>query len=443
LEVLKMVKKILYLFVSFSIVLSMLSCSSSSNSTIIIDGDDLIGDVSNGTAFVGTAINNYGEWVAAGSKGIGYGSGSETNFNLIPMFTGDTDADRSVDINDKGNFVAAFQDGFYFGDTAGNLTQILEGNLGRFISAKINNNDMWVVTFEGGAYIGYGTGEPASLDFVSNIGAFSHVSVNNRDEFVIAGDIQVLYGYVDEEGFVNLFNYQPVSIFSDSVWTDINEYGDFIATGSLDTILALSGTKQKADYIFQNKRKNTNKKIANNNVSERKIDIAKFEKKGKLKVKYNYTPYYSTKGTQKVFAKAVPSFHSCAINNLGGYAATGHDYLLVNNTNYESVTLPFEMTAIDINDSGTWVVVGTEGLYYNGNYIYNVMNAGDFVSLKLDNTGDFICASSYSVYSYKYSTDSLIDNGPVSDNGYPVWCDIAGYKWIAVGNYGVLLWNYR
>jgi len=438
-----MVKKVLYLIISFSIVLSMISCSSSSSTTIIIDDDDLTGDVSTGAAFVGSAINTYGEWVAAGSKGIAYGNGSNTDFNLIPMFTGDTDADRAVDINDNGNYVAGFQDGFYFGDTAGNLTQILEGNLGRFISAKINNNDMWVVTFEGGVYIGYGTSEPTSLDFVSNIGAFSHVSINDRDEFVIAGDIQVIYGYVDEEGYVNLFNYQPVSVYSDSVWTDINNYGEFIATGSLDTIVALSETKQKADYIFKNKRPVENKKLVNDNVPLRKIDIAKFEKKGKLKVKYNYTPYYKKTGTQKVYAKAVaPSFHSCAINNLGDYAAAGHDYLLVNDINYESVTLPFEMTAIDINDSGTWVVVGTEGLYYNGSYIYDVMNSGDFVSLKLDNSGDFICATSYSVYSYKYSTDSLVDNGPVADNGYPVWCDISGYRWVAVGNYGVLLWNY-
>lgn len=438
-----MVKKILFLFLSLSIAVSLISCSSSSNSgTIIIADDDLIGDVSVGSSFVGASINSYGEWVAAGSLGIGYGSGSANDFSFIPMGTGNNDADHILDINDNGNYVAAFSDGFYYGDSSGALTKVLEGDLGYFLSAKINNNDMWVVTFEGGVYIGYGTFEPTSLDFASNIGAFSHVSVNDNDEFVVAGDIQIIYGYVDTVGFVNLFTYAPVSVYSDSVWTDMNDYGEFVATGSLDTILALSSTKLKADYIFKRKRTEKNKKIAEKNTPTKEIDIAKFEKKGKLKVKYNYKPYYSSKGIQKVYAKVATSYHSCAININGIYAATGHDYLLVNDVSYDSVTYPFEMTAIDINDSNTWIVVGTQGLYYNGSFIYDVMNTGDFVSMKLDNLGDFICATSYSVYSYRYSTDALVDNGPVADNGFPVYADISGYRWIAAGNYGVLLWNY-
>jgi len=436
-----MIKKIYFIFLSIAIVISMVSCSSSSNSTVIITDDDLIGDVSVGNAFVGSAINTHGEWVAAGSKGIGYGSGGANDFSYIPMITGSDNADHILGINDNGTFVAAFSDGFYVGNSTGALTKVLEGDFGNFLSAKINNNDMWIVSFEGGVYIGYGLNVPTSLDFASNIGAFSHVSINDNDGFVIAGDIQVLYGYVDDAGFVNLFSYDPVSFYSDSVWTDINNYDEFIATGSLDTLLALNTGNKKGNYIFTKKR-TVSKKAVEENVPTKKINVEKFEKKGKLQVKYNYTPYYLTKGIQMQYSKVAPSYHSCAINNNAHYAATGQDYLLVDDVNYNSVTDPFEMTAIDMNDSNTWIVAGTQGLYYNGNFIYDVMNTGDFLSFKLDNLGDFICATSYSVYSYRYSTDALVDNGPVADGGFPVYADISGYKWIAVGNYGVLIWNY-
>jgi len=49
---------------------------------------------------------------------------------------------------------------------------------------------------------------------------------------VVTGSLQVLYGYVDGDGNVNLYSSDPVSVYYDMPGVDINEFGEFIATGS-------------------------------------------------------------------------------------------------------------------------------------------------------------------------------------------------------------------
>ncbi|MCK7474214.1 MAG: hypothetical protein MZV49_13220 [Rhodopseudomonas palustris] len=98
--------------------------------------------------------------------------------------------------------------------------------------------------------IGAGEQEPVFLDYVCEGGEFSHVSLNKYDEFVAAGSIQLLYGYVDAEGSVVLYSEDPVSDHIDRVYTDIADSGEFIATGHLETVIGSAnppGTRHRSD----------------------------------------------------------------------------------------------------------------------------------------------------------------------------------------------------
>jgi len=418
---------------------SLVSCSSDSSVTVVISDDDLLGDVSNGPALVGAGINGFGEWVAAGSQGIGYGSGTRTDFNMISMGTGSTDADRAMDINDNGNFIAAFENGIYFGDVGGALTQVAVMNNGRFIAAAINENNTWLVASEDGVYIGIGPSEPTFLDYVNNVGEFSHCALNDYDELVAAGSLQVLYGYIDDEGVVQLFSYDPVSVSTDAVWTDINDYGEFIATGTLQTLLGLAdGAKSAVTRIVRKSGKPAVKPEG----KAVPLSVKSAAAGGSLKVNRHYKAWFLSHDSRLQVAKAQPIYHSCAINNYGEYVAAGDDYLLHNDTEYNPVTAWNEMVAVDINDLDQWVAAGTEGLYVDGAYMIDGMGVGDYLALKQDMDGNFVFCTSYSSYHYNATTGSLIDDGPVADRGFPVSADLENRKWIAVGNYGVLLWNY-
>ncbi len=437
--------KRLFVLIGFLVMLGgwQISCSSGSHVDVGINiGDnDLIGDVSSGAAFVGAAINSYGEWVAAGSRGIAFGNGTQTDFNLIPMGTGSVDSDRAIALNDNGDFIAAFEHGIYFGDVSGNLKKVYDNTNGTFINAAINNNGIWLVSSEDGVYIGSGPQAPVFLDYVNNIGEYSHCSLNNNDEFVAAGSLQVLYGYIDDQDTVQLTSYDPVSVSNDSVWTDINGNGDFVATGAINTLLGLTDGKKSIQTRLV--RKISLKAVSEIAGADIPIVVPKAAKGAKYTVNYHYRAWYLTHKTRKKVTKEPTAFHSCAINNYTDYVAAGDDYLIYNdNQNFNLVTAPGEMVAVDINDSGDWIAVGTDGIFLNNVFQYDGMGLGDCLSAKMTEEGNFIVCTSYSTYHYRAATDTLIDDGPVADRGYPVAADIYGPRWIAVGNYGVLLWNY-
>lgn len=436
--------KRLFILIGFAAMFTMLQLSCSSNSYVNvgvnIGDDDLIGDVSSGSAFVGASINAYGEWVAAGSMGIGFGSGNSVDFNLISMNTGQADSDRAIALNDNGNFIAAFENDIYFGDISGVMTKIYENVNGTFITVAINNSDTWVVSSEDGVYIGSGEQEPVFLDYVNNIGEFSHCSLNDYDEFVAAGSLQVLYGYIDDHNVVQLISYDPVSVSNDSVWTDINGYGDFIATGWINTLLGLTdGTKQITPRLV---RKAVAKavKVVGTDVP---VVVPETPKDAEYTVNRHYEAWFKAHKTRKKTAKASAVYHSCAMNNYTDYVAAGDDYLVYNDDqHFNPVTAPNEMVAVDINDIGDWIAVGTDGIYLDNEFLHDGMGLGDFLTAKMSGEGNFIVCTSYSTYHYNAATGYLIDDGPVADRGYPVAADIYGPRWIAVGNYGVLLWNY-
>jgi len=436
--------KRLFILIGFTVMFAMLQLSCSSNSYVDvgvnIGSNDLLGDVSSGSAYVGASMNTYGEWVAAGSQGIAFGSGNRSDFNLIPMSTGQADSDRAIALNDNGNFVAAFEHGIYFCDVSGAVTKIFDNVNGTFISVAINNNDTWLVSSEDGVYIGSGAQAPVFLDYVNNIGEFSHCSLNEYDEFVAAGSLQVLYGYIDDQDVVQLISYDPVSVFNDSVWTDINGYGDFVATGGINTLLGLTnGTKQVNPRLV---RKAVSKAVKATGSSVPFV-VPESPKNAKYTVNRHYKAWFLTHKTRKKVAKAAAVYHSCAINNYTDYVAAGDDYLVYNdNQNFNPVTAPGEMVAVDINDVGDWIAVGTDGIFLNNMFQYDGMGLGDFLTAKMSEEGNFIVCTSYSTYHYNAATGYLIDDGPVADRGNPVAADIYGPRWIAVGNYGVLLWNY-
>ncbi|MCK5878869.1 MAG: hypothetical protein KAH24_03760 [Holophagae bacterium] len=436
--------KRLFILMGFAAMLTMLQLSCSSNSYvdvgINIGDDDLIGDVSTGSAFVGASINTYGEWVAAGSMGIGFGSGSAVDFNLIPMNTGQIYSDRAIALNDNGNFISAFEDDIYFGDISGVLTKVYDNVNGTFISVAINNSDTWLVSSEDGVYIGSGAQAPVFLDYVNNLGEFSHCSLNGYDEFVAAGSLQVLYGYIDDHNVVQLISYDPVSVSNDSVWTDINSYGDFIATGGINTLLGLTdGTKQISPRLVRKAVAKT-VKVAGTDVP---VVVPETPKDAKYTVNRHYEAWFKIHKIRKKTEKASAAYHSCAMNNYTDYVAAGDDYIIYNDDQHFSlVTAPGEMVAVDINDIGDWIAVGTDGIYLDSQYLHDGMGLGDFLTAKMSEEGNFIVCTSYSSYHYNAATGYLIDDGPVADRGNPVAADIYGPRWVAVGNYGVLLWNY-
>jgi len=436
--------KRIFIFMGFAAILLVLQLSCSSNSYVDvgvnIGGDDLLGDVSDGSAFVGASMNSYGEWVAAGSQGIAFGSGNRVDFNIIPMNTGHVDSDRAIALNDNGNFIAAFENGIYFGDISGVLTRVYDNVNGTFISVAINNNDTWLVSSEDGVYIGSGADAPVFLDYVNNVGEFSHCSLNEYDEFVAAGSLQVLYGYIDDQNVVQLTSYDPVSVFNDSVWTDINGYGDFIATGGLNTLLGLTnGTKN----ITPRRVRKKSLKVPEVTGTDVPVVVPKTLKGVKYTVNRHYKAWFQTHKTRKKVAKTAAAYHSCAINNYTDYVAAGDDYLVYNDDqSFNPVTALGEMVAVDINDSGDWIAVGTDGIFLNNIFQYDGMGLGDFLTAKLSEEGNFIVCTSLSTYHYNAASGYLVDDGPVADRGNPVAADIYGPRWIAVGNYGVLLWNY-
>ncbi len=436
-------KKLLILM-GLAVIFSMtqLSCSSSSHVDVGVNiGDnDLIGDVSNGTAFVGASINSYGEWVAAGSRGIAYGNGNQTDFNLIPMDTGHPDSDRAIALNDNGNFIAAFEHGIYFGNLSGSLTKVYDNTNGTFITVAINNNDTWLVSSEDGVFIGSGNQAPVFLDYVNNVGEYSHCSLNDYDEFVAAGSLQVLYGYIDDQNVVQLTDYDPVSVSNDAVWTDININGDFVATGSINTLLGLTNGNKT---ITAKRVRKGGAKVAAVIGTDIPIRNHPVPKGAKYRVNRHYKAWFQTHKTRKKVHKEPTVFHSCAINRFADYVAGGDDYLIYNDDqSFSPVTAPGEMVAVDINDSGDWIAVGTDGIFLNNVFQYDGMGRGDILSAKMTEEGNFIVCTSYSTYHYNAANGYLVDDGPVADRGYPVAADIYGPRWIAVGNYGVLLWNY-
>ncbi|BBB32989.1 hypothetical protein TTHT_1482 [Thermotomaculum hydrothermale] len=440
-------KNLILLAFAVLLLIFNLSCSSDSvyiDGGVVIGGDDdFICDISSGFSFVGASINSKGEWVACGSKGIAYGNGSRFDYHIISMNTGPKEFDKIVSLNDYGEFIAVFDTGIYYGDLTGYLVQLDSSSQGEYLSAKINNNGLWVVSSDEGVLIGIADQTPVFLDYVANEGEPTKLALNNYDEFVVAGSLQVLYGNVDEDGNVNLYSSDPVSVYYDMPGVDINTFGNFIATGSIQTILGnASETNNKTAKVLRKK--------------EVKVDLSKFKDipiavssikkstKSKLKLNYHYTPLFKKLKTRKAIKdiKALVEYHSADINNYGDIIASGYDYLIVNDQNYSPVTAQNEMVGVAIDNNGNWVAVGTYGLYYNNSKIYDAMNSGDYLSFSMDENGNFICATSKSVYTYSYSQDALSDQGPVADLNYPVAADINNGRWISVGNYGVLLWNY-
>ncbi len=435
---------ILLTFAVFLLILN-LSCSSDNvyiDGGIVIGGDDdFVCDISSGFSFVGASINAKGEWVACGSKGIAYGNGSSYDYHIISLNTGPGAYDKIVSLNNYGNFIALFDTGIFFGDLTGYIAQLDSTPQGEYLSAKINDNDLWIVSSDQGVFVGIGDQTPVFLDYVANEGEPTKVALNDYDEFVVAGSLQVLFGYVDEEGNVNLYSTDPVSVYYDMPGVGINEFGQFIATGTLQTITgSASFENPKVAKVLRKKEVQTDlskfKDIA--------IKIPSSKAKSKLTVKYNYTPLFKKLKSRKIVKdiKALVEYHSADINYYGDIIASGYDYLIVNDTSYSPVTAQNEMVAVAIDNNGNWVAAGTYGLYYNNSKIYNIMHSGDYLSMEMDNNGNFICATSKSIYTYSYSQDSLYDQGPVADINYPVAADISNNRWIAVGNYGVLLWNY-
>ncbi len=435
------------ILLGFGIFLLILNLSCSSDNVyidggIVIGGnDDFICDISSGFSFVGSSINSKGEWVACGSKGIAYGNGSSYDYRIISINTGPDTYDKVVSLNDYGNYIAVFDTGIFFGDLTGYIVQLDSSLQGEYLSAEINNNDLWIVSTDQGVFIGSGNQTPVFLDYVANIGEPTKVALNNYNEFVVAGSLQTLFGYVDENGYVNLFSSDPVSVYYDMPGVEINEFGDFVATGSLQTVIGSAAqTNPKVAKVL---RKN-----------DVKVDLSRFKdipvsykpnnKKSKLTVKYHYTPLYEKLKSRKDIKdiKALVEYHSADINYYSDIIASGYDYLIVNDSSFSPVTGQNEMVAVGIDNNGNWVAAGTYGLYYNNSKIHDVMNSGDYLSFKMDGNGNFICATSKSIYTYSYSSDTLYDQGPVADLNYPVAADINNGRWIAVGNYGVLLWNY-
>ncbi len=435
---------ILLIFAAFLFVLN-LSCSSDNayydDGTIIGGDDDFICDVSSGFSFVGASINSKGQWVACGSRGIAYGNGSQYDYSTISVNTGAREFDKVVSLNDYGDYIALFDTGIYFGDLSGYISQLDSNPQGQYLSAKINNNDIWVVSSDQGVFIGSGEQTPVFLDYVANEGEPTKVALNDYDEFVVAGSLQVLYGYVDSDGNVTLYSSDPVSVYYDMPGADINAFGDFIATGSQQTI---TGSAAPENPKIRKVLRKTDVKVDLSKFKDVPVTNKTLKVKSKLKVKYTYTPLFKRLKTRKKIKniKAPVEYHSADINYYGDIIAAGYDYLIVNDTNFNPVTKQNEMVAVAIDNNGNWIAAGTYGLYYNNDKIQNVMNAGDYLSLTMDKNGNFICATSKSVYTYSYSQDTLYDQGPVTDINYPIAADMNNNKWIAVGNYGVLLWNY-
>ena len=421
------------------LMLMQVSCSTDSSVTVVITDDDLIGDVSAGPALVGAAINGFGEWVATGSMGIAMGSGSATDFYLVLMGMGSNDADKAVDLNDNGNYILAIESAIYYGDLSGAMTQVYAGNNGSFIAADINNNDVWLVDSEDGLFIGGGNQEAVFLDYVNNIGEFSHCAINDYDEFIAAGSLQTLFGYVDSEGVVELFSYESVAVTNDSMWTDINDYGEFIATGTLTTLIGVSDAKgPKVNRVVRSGERAVSKARG----ESVQIKVPTVSSDARFVVHRNYTPYFESSKTRLKVSKALPMYHGCVINNYTEYVAAGDDYLLVNDVNFNPVTDYNQMVRVDLNDMGYWVAAGTYGLYVDGSYVLDAMNTGDYLALKQDAGGDYVYCTSQTVYDYSMTSDALINDGPIADYGYPVAADMEGRRWVAVGNYGILLWNY-
>lgn len=433
-------KALKLLVLALCLILIQLSCSSdSSDVNIIITDDDLVGDVSIGDGLVDADINRFGQWVASGNLGVGIGSGNRTDFSLLSAPMGSDMADKAIALNDNGNFVLAVESGIFFGDLNGQLVQVYAGNNGQFIQADINDNDIWLVASEDGLFIGSGTQEAIFLDYVNNLGEFSHCAINSYDEFVAAGSLQTLFGYVDTEGVVELFSYDSVSVFNDSVWTDINEFGEFIVTGSLDTLLGVADEKgSKVNRVVRSGEKK-GVKASGTTVD---IELPKVDSGGTWTVNHHYEPYYKRSSTRLKVNKALPIYHCCAINGYTEYVAAGDDYLLVNDVNYSPVTGYNEMVRVDLNDAGYWVAAGTYGLYADGDWLLDAMADGDWLALKQDDSGDYVYGTSVAIYDFSMITENLVNNGPVADFGYPVAADMENGRWVAVGNYGVLLWNY-
>ncbi len=439
------IKHIIFELIAFAFLILNVSCSSDSvhiDGGIVIGGDDdFICDISDGFSFVGASINSRGEWVACGTEGIAFGNGSRNDFHIISLFTGDRENDKRVSLNDNGNYIALFDTGIYYGDLTGYLSQLDSTLQGQYLSAKINNHDIWITSSDQGVYIGEGEQTPVFLDYVANEGEPTEVALNDSDEFVVVGSLQVIYGYVDDDGNVNLYSTDPVSAYYDIPGVAINQYGDFIATGSIQTITGSAAPQNpKIKSVI---RKNTLKIDLSGfkNIAIKK-DIAK--NNNGFKVKYHYKALFRTLKTRKKInlKDHLVEYHSADINDYQDYIAGGYNYLIVNGDNYPSVTKKNEMIATAIDRNGNWVAAGTYGLYYNNSRIQRVMNSGDYLSLAMDENGNFICVTSKSVYTYSYQRDELYDQGPVSDINYPVAGDINNNRWIAVGNYGILLWNY-
>ncbi len=432
------------LFAGFILILQ-LSCSSD---TVIVDGgvviggeDDFICDISDGFSFVGASINSNGKWVAAGNRGIAYGNGTSYDYRILSLNTGADQSDKIVKLNDYDNYIALFDTGIFWGDLTGYLVQLDNTPQGTFLSAAINNYDLWITSSDQGVFIGIGNQTPVFLDYVANEGEPTAVALNDYDEFVVAGSLQVLYGYVDDQGNVNLYSSDPVSVYYDTPGVDINYFGDFIATGSLQTVIGtVSPQSAKINKVLRKKELS----VSLDKFSSVPVIAPTPNTKSKLKINYHYTPIFKKIKERKVVKdiKALVEYHSADINDYGDIIAGGYDYLIVNEDSYQSVTGQNEMIAVAVDNGGNWVAAGTYGLYYNGTKIQDIMNSGDYLSFKMDDDGNFICATSKSVYSYSYSADTLYDEGPVADINFPVAADIKNNRWITVGNYGVLLWNY-
>jgi len=438
-------KSLILLGMTVFLLILNLSCSSDNvyiDGGVVIGGeDDFICDISNGFSFVGASINSQGQWVACGSEGIAYGSGSSYDFRIISLNTGAGEFDKIVSLNDYGDYIALFDTGIFFGDLTGYLSQLDATRQGEFLSAAINNNDLWITSSDQGVFIGIGEQAPVFLDYVANVGEPTKVALNDYDEFVVVGSLQVLYGNVDEEGNVVLYSSDPVSVYYDMPGVAINEFGDFIATGSLQTIIGSASNKNsKISKVLR-------KKEVSADLSKFKdipVSLPKTNVKTKLKINYTYTPLFKTLKSRKKVEniKAFVEYHSADINYYDDIIAAGYDYLLVNDSSFSPVTSQNDMVGVGIDNNGNWVAVGTYGLYYNNSRVVDVMNSGDYLSFKMDRDGNFVCATSMSVYTYSYSADALYDQGPVADINYPVAADIENGRWITVGNYGVLLWNY-
>ena len=438
-------KSLILLALAVFLLIFNVSCSSDDTHIeggVTIGGDDdFICDVSSGFSFVGASINSKGQWAACGSKGIAYGNGSAYDYHIISMNTGAGEYDKVISLNDYGEYIALFDTGIFYGDLTGYIDQLDSSPQGKFLSAKINNNGVWVVSSDQGVFIGSGDQTPVFLDYVANEGEPTKVALNNYDEFVAVGSLQVLYGYVDQDGNVNLYSSDPVSVYYDMPGVDINSFGEFIATGSSQTITGSAAPENpKITKVFRKKEIH----VDLSTFKDIPIEKKPIKVKSKFRVKYHYTPLFKKLKSRKAVkgVKALVEYHSADINYYGDVIAAGYDYLIVNDTNYNPVTKQNEMVAVAIDNNGNWVAAGTYGLYYNNDKIHDVMNSGDYLSFKMDDSGNFICATSKSVYTYSYTQDALYDQGPVTDINYPIAADINGSRWIAVGNYGVLLWNY-